>query len=44
MFADEEVDTDDVAPSSRVRGIDRRILTLIEVAVNTLKLDKVVEL
>ena len=42
MLADEEVDTDDVAPSSMVRGIDRRILTLIDIAVNALKLDEVV--
>ena len=44
MLAGEEVNTDDVAPSSMVRGIDRQILTLIDVAANALKLDKVVGL
>ena len=34
ILADEEVDTDDVSPSSMVRGIDRRILTLLDIAVN----------
>ena len=42
VLADEEVDTDEVAPSSMVRGIDRRVLPPINVAVNALKLDKVV--
>ena len=42
MRADEEVNTDEVAPSSMVLGIARRILTLIEV--NALRLDKVVRL
>ena len=44
MLADEEVDTDGVALLSIARGIDRRILTLIDVAVNALKLDQVVGL
>ena len=40
MLTDEEVDTDNVAPSSMVRGIDRRILTLIDIAVKALELDE----
>ena len=44
MLADKEVDTDEVASSSMICGIDRRILTLIDVAVSALKLDKVVGL
>ena len=44
MPAGEEVDTDEVALSSVVRGIDRRILTLIDITANALKRDKVVGL
>ena len=44
LLADEEIDTDGAAPSSMARGTNRRILTLIDVAVNALKPDKVVGL
>ena len=40
--ADEVVDTDEIAHSPMVRGIDWLLLTRIDVAVNALKLDEVV--
>ena len=40
--ADEAMDTDETAHSPMVGGIDWLLLTLIDVAVNVLKLDKVV--
>ena len=42
--ADEAVDTDEIAHSPMVRGINWLLLTLIDVAVNALKPDEVVGL